>query len=36
VGIASNTGKPWSIIAIELSLVMTMFTFVQRAVTGMS
>ena len=35
VGIASNAGKPWSIIAIELSLVMTMFTFVQRAVTGM-
>lgn len=36
VGIASNAGKPWSIIAIVLFLIMTVLTFVQRAVTGMS
>ena len=35
VGIASNAGKPWSIIAIVLFLIMTVLTFVQRAVTGM-
>jgi hypothetical protein len=35
VGIASNAGKPWSIIAIILFLVMAVLTFVQRAVTGM-
>lgn len=35
LGIASNAGKPWSIIAIILFLVMAVLTFVQRAVTGM-
>ena len=35
LGIASNAGKPWSIIAIVLFLVMAVLTFVQRKVTGM-
>ena len=35
LGIASNAGKPWSIIAIVLFLIMAVLTFVQRAVTGM-
>lgn len=35
LGIAANSGKPWSIIAIVLFLVMAVLTFVQRAVTGM-
>ena len=34
LGIASNAGKPWSIIGIILFLVMAVLTFVQRAVTG--
>lgn len=35
LGIASNAGTPWKIIAIILFLVMAVLTFVQRAVTGM-
>ena len=35
LGIASNAGAPWKIIAIILFLVMAVLTFVQRAVTGM-
>lgn len=35
LGIASNAGKPWSIIGIVLFLVMAVLTFVQRKVTGM-
>lgn len=35
LGIAANSGKPWSLIAIVLFLVMAVLTFVQRAVTGM-
>lgn len=35
LGIASNSGKPWSIIAIVLFLVMAVLTFVQRTMTGM-
>ena len=35
LGIATNAGRPWSLIAIVLFLVMAVLTFVQRAVTGM-
>ncbi|HNR02020.1 MAG TPA: hypothetical protein PKK59_05765 [Anaerolineaceae bacterium] len=35
LGIATNTGRPWSLIAIALFLIMAVLTFVQRAVTGM-
>jgi hypothetical protein len=35
LGVAANAGRPWSISAIILFLVMAVLTFVQRAVTGM-
>ena len=35
LGVASTAGRSWSIAAIVLFLVMTVLTFVQRAVTGM-
>ena len=35
LGVASNAGCGWSISAIILFLIMTILTFVQRAVTGM-
>ncbi len=35
LGIAANAGKPWSIVAIILFLIMAVLTFVQRSVTGM-
>jgi hypothetical protein len=35
LGVASNAGRGWSIAAIILFLIMTILTFVQRAVTGM-
>jgi hypothetical protein len=35
LGVASNAGREWSISAIILFLIMTVLTFVQRAVTGM-
>ncbi|MCK6582216.1 MAG: hypothetical protein L6Q49_03855 [Anaerolineales bacterium] len=35
LGVATNTGRNWSIAAIVLFLVMAVLTFVQRAVTGM-
>lgn len=35
LGIAANAGRVWSITAIVLFLVMTILTFVQRAVTGL-
>ena len=35
LGVASNAGRGWSISAIILFLIMTILTFVQRAVTGM-
>lgn len=35
VGIATNTGKGWTIASIVLFLIMAVLTFVQRAVTGM-
>lgn len=35
LGIASNAGKPWSIIGIVLFLMMAVLAFVQRKVTGM-
>ncbi len=35
LGVAANAGRGWSIAAIVLFLVMTVLTFVQRAVTGM-
>ncbi len=35
LGIASNAGKPWSIIGIILFLIMAVLTFLQRSVTGM-
>ena len=35
LGIASNAGTGWKIVAIILFLVMAVLTFVQRAVTGM-
>ena len=35
LGVAANAGRAWSISAIILFVVMTVLTFVQRAVTGM-
>lgn len=35
LGVATNAGRSWSIAAIVLFLIMTVLTFVQRAVTGM-
>jgi hypothetical protein len=35
LGVASNAGRGWSISAIILFLIMSVLTFVQRAVTGM-
>lgn len=35
LGVATNAGQSWNIAAIVLFLVMTVLTFVQRAVTGM-
>ena len=35
LGIATNAGRGWSILAIVLFLIMAVLTFVQRAVTGM-
>ncbi len=35
LGVASNTGRGWSIPAIILFLIMAVLTFVQRAITGM-
>jgi hypothetical protein len=35
LGVAANAGRGWSIAAIVLFLIMTVLTFVQRAVTGM-
>jgi hypothetical protein len=35
LGVASNAGRGWSILAIVLFLIMAVLTFVQRAVTGM-
>jgi len=35
LGLAANAGRSWSIAAIVLFLIMTVLTFVQRAVTGM-
>ncbi len=34
LGIATYAGREWSILAIILFFIMTIFTFVQRAVTG--
>jgi hypothetical protein len=34
LGVAAQAGPPWSAAAIALFLVMTVLTFVQRAVTG--
>ncbi len=35
LGVATNAGREWSIIAIILFLIMAILTFVQRAVTGL-
>ena len=35
LGVAANAGRNWSIAAIVLFLLMTVLTFVQRAITGM-
>src|SRR5512135_1850703 len=35
LGVAAQAGRPWSIIAIILFLIMAVLTFVQRGVTGM-
>ena len=35
LGVAAHAGRPWSISAIILFVVMAVLTFVQRAVTGM-
>jgi hypothetical protein len=35
LGVAANAGREWSVAAILLFLIMTVLTFVQRAVTGM-
>jgi len=35
LGVASNAGRGWSILAIILFLIMAVLTFVQRAITGM-
>jgi hypothetical protein len=35
LGVAANAGRDWSIAAIVLFFLMTVLTFVQRAVTGM-
>jgi len=35
LGVASNAGRGWSILAIILFLIMAMLTFIQRAITGM-
>jgi len=35
LGVATNAGRGWSIVAIVLFLIMAVFAFVQRAVTGM-
>lgn len=35
LGVATNAGREWSIIAIILFLLMAILTFVQRAVTGL-
>jgi hypothetical protein len=35
LGVATNAGRSWSIMAVVLFLVMAALTFVQRAVTGM-
>ena len=35
LGVAANAGRGWSISAIILFLIMTVLTFVQRAITGM-
>jgi hypothetical protein len=35
LGVSSNAGPGWSIVSIVLFLIMTILTFVQRAVTGM-
>jgi hypothetical protein len=35
LGIATNAGREWSVLAIVLFLIMAVLTFVQRAVTGM-
>jgi hypothetical protein len=35
LGVATNAGREWSLLAIMLFLVMAVLTFVQRAVTGM-
>jgi hypothetical protein len=34
LGIASNAGRTWTLIAIALFLIMAVLTFVQRAITG--
>jgi hypothetical protein len=35
IGIASRSGKPWTISAILMFTIMTILAFVQRAITGM-
>lgn len=35
IGVATNAGRGWSILAVILFLVMAVLAFVQRAVTGM-
>jgi hypothetical protein len=35
LGITTNAGREWSVLAIVLFLIMAVLTFVQRAVTGM-
>ncbi len=35
LGMATNAGREWSVLAIVLFLIMAVLTFVQRAVTGM-
>ena len=35
LGVASLAGRPWSLLAIILFVIMTVLTFVQRKVTGM-
>lgn len=35
LGVAANAGRPWTILAIILFLIMAILTFVQRLITGM-
>jgi hypothetical protein len=35
LGVATNAGREWSVVAIVLFLVMAALTFIQRAVTGL-